>query len=208
MFLPLGSTGRRKEVVYGASRVWLWIASLVVVAAPVAAQDAYPNRPVRWIRAISGRWTDRHSVAHLRRQAGRAVEPKRRSREQGRRIRARSAATFAAKSAPDGYTLILGTQSTHGSNLIFFPNLPYDPIKDFQPLALIGTACMALVTAPSVPANTPKELVEWIRKQDGGRELCLGGTGQLPARRRRASGQAGRHQGDARALSRQFGGHA
>ena len=64
--------------------------------------------------------------------------------------------------------MILGTQSTHGSNQIFFPNLPYDPIKDFQPLALIGTACMALVTAPGVPANTPKELVEWIRKQDGG----------------------------------------
>jgi tripartite-type tricarboxylate transporter receptor subunit TctC len=63
---------------------------------------------------------------------------------------------------------MLGTQSTHGSNLIFFPNLPYDPIKDFQPLSLIGTACMALVTALSVPANTPKELVEWIRKQDGG----------------------------------------
>jgi tripartite-type tricarboxylate transporter receptor subunit TctC len=75
---------------------------------------------------------------------------------------------FTAKSQPDGYTLMLGTQSTNGSNMIFFPNLPYDPIKDFQPLTLIGTACMALVTAPSVPANTPKELVEWAMKQDGG----------------------------------------
>ena len=84
---------------------------------------------------------------------------------------------FAAKSQPDGYTLILGTQSTHGSNLIFFPNLPYDPIKDFQPLTLIGTACMALVTPPSVPANTPKELVEWIRKQDGGVNYASAATG-------------------------------
>ena len=63
---------------------------------------------------------------------------------------------------------MLGTQSTNGSNMIFFPNLPYDPIRDFQPLTLIGTACMALVTAPNVPANTPKELVEWAKKQDGG----------------------------------------
>src|SRR5436189_140749 len=69
---------------------------------------------------------------------------------------------------PDGYTLILGTQSTNASNMLFFPNLPYDPIKDFQPLTLIGTACMALVTAPNVPANTPKEFVEWAKKQDGG----------------------------------------
>jgi tripartite-type tricarboxylate transporter receptor subunit TctC len=72
---------------------------------------------------------------------------------------------FAAKAAPDGYTLILGTQSTHGSNQIFYPNLPYDPIKDFQPLSLIGTACMALVTAPGVPANTPKEFVAWLKAQ-------------------------------------------
>ena len=56
---------------------------------------------------------------------------------------------FTAKSPPDGYTLMLGTQSTNGSNMIFFPNLPYDPIKDFQPLTLIGTACMALVIAPT-----------------------------------------------------------
>ena len=77
-------------------------------------------------------------------------------------------ADFVAKAAPDGYTIMLGTQSTHASNMIFFPNLPYDPLKDFQPLSLIGTACMALVVPPSVPANTPQELVAWIKKQDGG----------------------------------------
>ena len=147
--------------------IWLWIASLVVVAAPVAAQDAYPNRPVRWIVPFAaGGPTDTLSrifAAKLGEQWGQSVVVENKGGASGA-----IGSDFAAKSAPDGYTLILGTQSTHGSNLIFFPNLPYDPIKDFQPLALIGTACMALVTAPSVPANTPKELVEWIRKQDGG----------------------------------------
>ena len=45
---------------------------------------------------------------------------------------------FAAKSAPDGYTIQLGTQSTNGSNKIFYPNLPYDPIADFQALTLLA----------------------------------------------------------------------
>ena len=60
---------------------------------------------------------------------------------------------FAAKSPPDGYTIQLGTQSTNGSNKIFYPNLPYDPIKDFEPLTLLGTACMALVIPTSMPAE-------------------------------------------------------
>jgi hypothetical protein len=138
-----------------------------MVAAPVAAQDAYPNRPVRWVVPFpAGGPTDTLSrilAAKLGEQWGQSVVIENKGGASGA-----IGSDAVAKAPPDGYTLILGTQSTHGSNLIFFPNLPYDPIKDFQPLALIGTACMALVTAPSVPANTPKELVEWIRKQDGG----------------------------------------
>jgi tripartite-type tricarboxylate transporter receptor subunit TctC len=148
-------------------RIGVWIASLVALAAPVVAQDSYPNRPVRWIVPFpAGGPTDTLSrilAAKLGEQWGQSVVVENKGGASGA-----IGSDFAAKSQPDGYTLILGTQSTHGSNLIFFPNLPYDPIKDFQPLTLIGTACMALVTAPSVPANTPKELAEWIRKQDGG----------------------------------------
>jgi tripartite-type tricarboxylate transporter receptor subunit TctC len=144
-----------------------WVVSLVVLAAPVAAQDAYPNRTVRWVVPFpAGGPTDTLSrilAAKLSERWGQGVVVENKGGASGA-----IGSDFAAKSPPDGYTLILGTQSTHGSNLIFFPNLPYDPIKDFQPLVLIGTACMALVTAPGVPANTPKELVEWIRKQDGG----------------------------------------
>jgi tripartite-type tricarboxylate transporter receptor subunit TctC len=155
----------------GRWRIWICLASLValaaLVAAPVAAQDAYPNRPVRWVVPFpAGGPTDTLSrilAGKLAEQWGQSVVVENKGGASGA-----IGSDFAAKSQPDGYTLILGTQSTHGSNLIFFPNLPYDPIKDFQPLTLIGTACMALVTAPSVPANTPKELVEWIRKQDGG----------------------------------------
>jgi hypothetical protein len=147
--------------------IWSWVVGVVMLAVPVAAQDAYPNRPVRWVVPFpAGGPTDTLSrilAAKLGEQWGQSVVIENKGGASGA-----IGSDAVAKAPPDGYTLILGTQSTHGSNLIFFPNLPYDPIKDFQPLALIGTACMALVTAPSVPANTPKELVEWIRKQDGG----------------------------------------
>ena len=152
------------------------MASLVALAGPVAAQDAYPNRPVRWVVPFpAGGPTDTLSrilAAKLAEQWGQSVVVENKGGASGA-----IGSDFAAKSQPDGYTLILGTQSTHGSNLIFFPNLPYDPIKDFQPLTLIGTACMALVTAPSVAANTPKELVEWIRQQDGGVNYASAATG-------------------------------
>src|SRR5260221_1959883 len=138
-----------------------------LAAGPAVAQESYPNRPVRWVVPFpAGGPTDTLSrilVAKLAEIWGQSVVVENKGGASGA-----IGTDFVAKAPPDGYTLMLGTQSTNASNMLFFPNLPYDPIKDFQPLALIGTACMALVTAPSVPANTPKELVEWIRKQDGG----------------------------------------
>ena len=148
-------------------RLWVWGVALLLAAAPAAAQDAYPNRPVRWVVPVpAGGPTDTLSrvlAAKLGEQWGQSVVVENKGGASGA-----IGADFVAKAAPDGYTIMLGTQSTHASNMIFFPNLPYDPLKDFQPLSLIGTACMALVVPPSVPANTPQELVAWIRKQDGG----------------------------------------
>ena len=148
-------------------RLWVWVVALLLAAAPAAAQDAYPNRPVRWVVPFpAGGPTDTLSrvlAAKLGEQWGQSVVVENKGGASGA-----IGADFVAKAAPDGYTIMLGTQSTHASNMIFFPNLPYDPLKDFQPLSLIGTACMALVVPPSVPANTPQELVAWIRKQDGG----------------------------------------
>ncbi|MFO1083321.1 MAG: tripartite tricarboxylate transporter substrate binding protein [Reyranellaceae bacterium] len=144
-----------------------WIAALLAFVGTAAAQDAYPSRPLRWIVPFAaGGPTDTLSrilTARLGEIWGQSIVVENKGGASGA-----IGTDIAAKAAPDGYTLMLGTQSTNGSNLIFFPNLPYDPIKDFQPLTLIGTACMALVIAPSIPANTAKEFVDWARKQDGG----------------------------------------
>ena len=152
------------------------VAGAALLAGQARAQESYPTRQVRWVVPFpAGGPTDTLSrllTARLAEMWGQAVIVENKGGASG------AIGTDAvAKAAPDGYTLMLGTQSTNASNQIFFPNLPYDPIKDFQPLTLIGTACMALVVAPSVPANTPGELVEWAKKQDGGIDYASAAPG-------------------------------
>ncbi|WP_421997324.1 Bug family tripartite tricarboxylate transporter substrate binding protein [Reyranella sp.] len=147
--------------------ICLMIAGLAAWSVPAVAQEAYPSRTVRWIVPFpAGGPTDTLSrilVARLAEIWGQSVVVENKGGASGA-----IGTDIVAKAQPDGYTVMLGTQSTNASNMIFFPNLPYDPIKDFQPLTLIGTACMALVTAPSVPVSTPQELVAWAKTQPGG----------------------------------------
>lgn len=72
-----------------------------------------------------------------------------------------------AKAAPDGYTLLMGTASTHGTNPAVQKSLPYDAIKDFAPVALVASTPYILVVHPSVPANSLAELLALARAQPG-----------------------------------------
>jgi tripartite-type tricarboxylate transporter receptor subunit TctC len=153
------------------------LALLLSPFTPASAQDAYPSRPIHWIVPFPpGGPTDTLSRV-LAAKLGDVWKP-------GIIVDNKGGASgaigvdFAAKSAPDGYTIQLGTQSTNGSNKIFYPNLPYDPIADFEPLTLLGTACMALTIPNSIPAGTAKELVEWIKKQDGVSYAAATGSSQ------------------------------
>ena len=155
----------------------LWFIGMFMGAAPAAAQDAYPNRPIRWVVPFPpGGPTDTLSRI-LAAKLGDVWKPGIVIENKGGAAGA-IGTDFAAKAAPDGYTIVLGTQSTAGSNKIFYPNLPYDPIVDLEPLTLLGTACMALVIPNSIPANNPKELVEWIKKQDGVAYAAATGSSQ------------------------------
>ena len=132
---------------------------------PAAAQEPYPSRPIRWVVPFPpGGPTDTLSRI-LAAKLGDVWKPGIVIENKGGAAGA-IGTDFAAKSAPDGYTIQLGTQSTNGSNKIFYPNLPYDPITDFEPLTLLGTACMVLVIPNTIPANSAGELVEWIKKQN------------------------------------------
>jgi tripartite-type tricarboxylate transporter receptor subunit TctC len=79
-----------------------------------------------------------------------------------------------ARSAPDGYTLLLGATTTHGINPAFNPkSLPYDAVKDFTPVSLVATIPHALIVSPKLGVNSVKELVQ-LGKQ---RSLNYGSAG-------------------------------
>jgi tripartite-type tricarboxylate transporter receptor subunit TctC len=77
------------------------------------------------------------------------------------------AASFAARSAPDGYTLFVTTNTTHSANPYLLKTMSYDPIKDFTPIARTGDLPFMLVIHPDVPADSVAELIALAKKEPG-----------------------------------------
>ncbi len=86
-------------------------------------------------------------------------------------------ADFVAKSAPDGYTLLMGAVATHAINPSLYSKIPYDPVKDFAPVALVAQVPNILVVNPAVPAKTVRELIALARAQPGTLNFGSGSTG-------------------------------
>ena len=84
---------------------------------------------------------------------------------------------IAARAAPDGYTLTMGTTSTHVIAPAAYTNLKYDPIKDFAPITLVASTPYLLVLHPSVKANTLKEFVALVKATPGKWNYASAGTG-------------------------------
>jgi tripartite-type tricarboxylate transporter receptor subunit TctC len=89
------------------------------------------------------------------------------------------AATAVAKAPADGYTVLLGTGSTHGTNAVVYSKLGYDPTRDFAPIVPVATSPLMLVTHPSVPAKSVKELIELARSKPDELKYSSFGTGGL-----------------------------
>ncbi|MEB2401059.1 MAG: tripartite tricarboxylate transporter substrate binding protein [Alcaligenaceae bacterium] len=75
------------------------------------------------------------------------------------------AAEHVAKSKPDGYTLMMGTNSTHGANPALLKDIRYDPIKDFEHINRIVVFTSIVAVNPKLPVKTMKELIEYGPKQ-------------------------------------------
>ncbi len=86
-------------------------------------------------------------------------------------------ADAVAKAAPDGYTLLQGSGSTHGGNAAVYPNLPYDPLRDFAPITMLVRTPYILIVHPSVQANSVRELVALAKASPGKLNYASYGSG-------------------------------
>jgi tripartite-type tricarboxylate transporter receptor subunit TctC len=86
----------------------------------------------------------------------------------------------AAKSAPDGYTILLSSIATHALSPNLYSKVPYDPIKDFAPVTLLGIAPTVLVVRNDLPAKDLAELVAAAKAKPGGFTYASGGNGTPP----------------------------
>ena len=156
----------------------LLIASIAMAGIfPVAAQaQTYPSKSIRMIVPFpAGGATD--IVARLIAQKlGDAV---------GQQVivdnRGGAAGTIgsdlAAKAPPDGYTILIGTSSTHAIAQSLYAKLPYDSVKDFTPVVGIATATIVLSAHPSVPAKTVKELIALAKARPDALSFASSGSG-------------------------------
>jgi tripartite-type tricarboxylate transporter receptor subunit TctC len=142
----------------------IFLAVLALAAAwPAAAQD-YPTRPITLVvpypagggNDVMARIVADHMSKTLRQQI--VIDN-----------RAGAAGTIAtrqvAKSAPDGYTLTIGGTGTLAINPTLYPNVGYDPRKDFAPVGLIATSPMIVLVHPSVPVRSLQELIAFAKKE-------------------------------------------
>jgi tripartite-type tricarboxylate transporter receptor subunit TctC len=145
-----------------------------LLVAPAAFAQGYPQKPIRYVvpfpaggiadvfaRIIGGRIGEAWGqpvVVENRAGAGGNI-----------------GAEIVAKSAPDGYTILMGSIGTQALNAALYRNMPYDSVKDFTPIALVIEAESLLALHLSVAAGTPAELISLARAQPG--KLTCGSAG-------------------------------
>jgi len=154
------------------------MACAITLAAQAATPAAYPTRPVRIIVPFgAGSATDvvaRTVGQNLAEALGQAMVIDNRAGANGT-----IGAELAAKSPKDGYTLLMSTNTPSAAAPSLMKKINYDPVKDFAPIARIGTIAFVLVTNPSLPAKSMKELIALAKQQPGKLTAGSGSAGSL-----------------------------
>ena len=153
----------------------LALAVAALVTLPAAAQD-YPSKPIRVIVPFAPGGnvdiTARAIAPALGEALGQTVVVENRTGAGGT-----LGADIVAKAAPDGYSLLMGSNSTVSVAPALYPRNPYHPVRDFAPIGLAAATPFVLVAHPSVPARSAKELVELAKAKPGSITMASGGNG-------------------------------
>lgn len=162
-----------------ASRALAIAGAVISVCLGPAFGQAYPNRPVTVVVPFgAGSATDsgaRMLAAHLDSALNQRFVVENKPGAGGT-----LAASFVARAEPDGYTLLLTTNTTHSAAQALFKNVPYDPLKDFTAVARVGSFPSMVIASPDAPFKSIKELVAYAKAHPGKVEYAHGNsTGQV-----------------------------
>jgi len=145
----------------------------------IAQAPAFPSKPVTLVVPVApGGILDavaRMLAPEMAKQLGQPVVVDNKAGASGN-----IGATFVAKSAPDGYTLLVGYSMFHVGNPSMFKDLAWDPIRDFSSVAMVAVSPHVIAVHPSVPARTLQELVDLAKKEPGKLNYASPGSGSVP----------------------------
>jgi tripartite-type tricarboxylate transporter receptor subunit TctC len=156
------------------------MAAAAVLIAPALRADDFPSRPITFV-AVFGAGSASDTLcriigdqlgAELKQSV--IVEP--RPGADGA-----IAATYVSRAAPDGYTLLLATNSPLSAAPFLLKNLSYDPIKDFTPVTRVGSFTLMVVVNPNVPIHSFAELVSYAKANPGKLSFASGNTAGIVA---------------------------
>jgi tripartite-type tricarboxylate transporter receptor subunit TctC len=154
----------------------LLIAASLIAAGADAQPVTYPTKPVRLVVPFpAGGTTDilaRAAAQKLSEAWGQQVIVDNRPGAAGN-----IGSELVAKSAPDGYTLEMGTVGTHAINPSLYAKMPYDHIKDFVPIVLVAGVPNVLVVNPALPVNSVQELIAYAKANPGKVNFASSGSG-------------------------------
>jgi tripartite-type tricarboxylate transporter receptor subunit TctC len=169
--VPAGEGEARTNGFLRAMAPCLLAVLALAAMAPQAAGEPYPTKPIRMVIPFApGSATDtagRIIAQELSQTLGQNVIVENRAGANGQ-----IGAAHVARSAADGYTLFMTTNSTHSANPHLYRRLTYDPLRDFDPVARLGTLPFMLVVHPSLPVNDTAGFVAYARARPG--ELFYG----------------------------------
>ncbi|MEO7151200.1 MAG: tripartite tricarboxylate transporter substrate binding protein [Burkholderiaceae bacterium] len=164
---------------YNLTRASAGIVLGLGLAFAVAAQPAYPTRPVTMVVPVppgGGTDTGARIVAQkLGARWGQTVLVENKGGAAGQ-----IGADLVAKARPDGYTILMGNIGTQAINPALYKKLPYDPDTAFVPISLVAELPLAMTVNPALPATTPRELIALARARPGKLTYSSSGAGGAP----------------------------
>ncbi|WP_233237165.1 tripartite tricarboxylate transporter substrate binding protein [Bordetella sp. LUAb4] len=150
------------------------LAALAIL--PALASAAYPEKPITlvvpWAAGGSTDILARLLSQHLTTSLGQSVIVENRSGASGN-----IGSAYVARAKPDGYTLLVGSMSTHTMNQALYATMPFDGVKDFTPIAELALVTNTMVVNPELPVNNVKEFIDYAKAHQGQLAYASAGAG-------------------------------